>query len=83
MANHYRDQIAGLRNALSDEVAHSQTSELIRKLVEKVVVTLHAHLAGILSLATKAKRPLNESGPELAHIKLVAGGGFEPPTFRL
>ncbi len=71
-------------------------ADLIRKLVEKIVVTpveeegrtslsidLHGHLAGILSLATKAKRPLSESGPELGYMKLVAGARFELTTFRL
>ncbi len=96
MANHYRDQIASLREALSDEHAQAQAPDLIRKLVDKIVVTpvveegrnnlsidLHGHLAGILSLATKAKRPLHESGPEVGYTKLVAGTGFEPVTFRL
>jgi hypothetical protein len=36
-------------------------------------IDLHGHRAGILSLATKAKRPLNESDPEVGHKKLVAG----------
>jgi hypothetical protein len=58
-----------------------------RKLVDKIVlvpgtddeghtslsIDLHGHLAGILSLATKAKRPLNESGLEIGYMKLVAG----------
>jgi hypothetical protein len=43
----------------------------------------HSHLAGILSLATKAKRPLNESGLEVGYMKLVAGTGFEPIIFGL
>jgi site-specific DNA recombinase len=77
-SSYYRDQIAALREALANERAHVQAAELIRKLVDKIVLTpveeegrtslsidLHGHLAGILSLATKAKRPLNESGPEL------------------
>ena len=46
-------------------------------------IDLHGHLAGILSLATKAKRPLGESGLEVGYTKLVAGAGFEPATFRL
>ena len=96
MANHYRDQIAALREALTDEHAQAQAADLIRKLVEKIVLTpeagegggslsidLHGHLAGILSLATKAKRPLGESGLEVGYTKLVAGTGFEPVTFRL
>ena len=97
MANYYRDQIAALRAALGDELARVQAADLIRKLVDKIVlvpgtddeghtslsIDLHGHLAGILSLATKAKRPLNESGPEVGYMKLVAGVGFEPTTFRL
>jgi site-specific DNA recombinase len=87
MANHYRDQIASLREALSDEHAQAQASDLIRKLIDKIVlvpgtdnegrtslsIDLHGHLAGILSLATKAKGPLGESGPEVGYTKLVAG----------
>ncbi len=46
-------------------------------------IDLHGHLAGMLLLAAKAKRPLNESGLEVGYIKLVAGAGFEPATFRL
>jgi len=97
MAGYYRDQVARLREALSDEHARTRAAEVIRKLVDRIVLTLaedeegrnslsidlHGHLAGILSLATKARRPLNESGPDVASIKLVAGRGFEPLTFRL
>jgi hypothetical protein len=36
----------------------------------------------ILSLATKAKKPLTESGFPVESIKMVAGIGFEPTTFR-
>jgi len=36
-------------------------------------VDLHGHLAGILSLAMKAKKPLSESGFPVESIKLVAG----------
>jgi hypothetical protein len=75
MAHYYRDQIAQLREALADEHARSRRGGYHRKLVDKVVLTpvaedgrksltidLHGHLEGILSLATKAKRPLGESG---------------------
>ncbi len=86
MANYYRDQIAALRKALADEHAHLQAADVIRKLVNKIVlipveeegrkslsIDLHGHLAGILSPATTAKRPLNESGLEMGYMKLVAG----------
>jgi hypothetical protein len=88
MANYYRDQIGALREALGDEHAHVQVSKIIRKLADKIVlvpgtddeghtslwIDLHGHLAGILSLATKAKRPLNESCLEVGYMKLVAAG---------
>ena len=97
IANYYRDQIGVLREALGDEHAQVQASEIIRKLVDKIVlvpatddegytslsIDLYGHLAKILSLATKAKGPLHESGPEVGYTKLVAGRGFEPLTFRL
>ena len=97
MAHYYRDQIAQLREALADERAQAGAADIIRKLVDKVVLTpvadedgrksltidLQGHLAGILSLATKAKRPLGESGLPVTYTKLVAGTGFEPVTFRL
>ncbi|MGC2225292.1 MAG: hypothetical protein WA624_24470 [Methylocella sp.] len=76
--------------------AQVQVTEIIRRLVDKIVlmpvedegrksllIDRHGHLAGILSLATKAKRPLRESGLEVGYMKLVAGTGFEPVTFRL
>lgn len=89
--------LAQLREALADEHAQTGAADIIRKLVDKVVLTpvadeegrksltidLHGHLAGILSLATKAKRPLGESGLPVEYTKLVAGIGFEPMTFRL
>jgi hypothetical protein len=89
MANYYRDQIGALREALGDEQARVQAADLIRKLVDKIVlvpgtddeghtslsIDLHGHLAGILSLATKAKRPLGESGLPVEYTKLVAGAG--------
>ena len=39
-------------------------------------------LAGILALTSGGKKPVAVSDG-LEQIKLVAGGGFEPPTFRL
>ena len=96
MANYYRDQIAALREALGDELARVQAADLIRKLVDKIVlvpgtddeghtslsIDLHGHLAGILSLATKAKRPLNESGLEIGYMKLVAGARNQRDPYR-
>jgi hypothetical protein len=84
--NYYRDQVAQLREALSGN-SHAEATELIRKLIDRIVLTpveeehghktlsidLHGHLAGILSLASKARKPLSESGFPVESIKLVAG----------
>ena len=88
MAAYYRDKVAQLRAALSGN-GQAEATDLIRKLVDRIVLTpvedeegrktlsidLHGHLAGILSLATKAKKPLGESGFPVESIKLVAGAG--------
>ena len=44
-------------------------------------IDLHGDLAGILSLATAKKGA--DQGPDLQQVKMVAGAGFEPATFRL
>ena len=86
MANHYRDQSGSLRESPADEHAHAQASDLIRKLIETIVVTpvekdghntlsidLHGHLAGILSPATKAKRPLSRAALRLSMQNWLRG----------
>ena len=45
-------------------------------------IELKGDLAAMLSAATNAKRPSDTDGLDL-RVKLVAGGGFEPPTFGL
>jgi hypothetical protein len=54
-----------------------QTAKIVLTLVEEggrtsLSIDLHGHPASILSLATKAERPLN-SGPEIGYMKLAAG----------
>ena len=96
MADYYREQVMQLRQALSDEDHRAEAAALIRRLIDRIVLTpalhegrktlsidLHGQLAGILSMATKAKKPLGESGFAAESVKLVAGAGFEPATFRL
>ena len=48
-----------------------------------LAIDLQGDLAGILSLAAKAKKPLGKSGFDMESVKLVAGAGFEPATFGL
>jgi site-specific DNA recombinase len=96
MAKVYRDQVSQLCEALNEDNRRAEAVDLIRSLVDKIVLTpaeiggkktleidLHGHLAGILSLGAQTKKPLTESDFSVESIKLVAGVGFEPTTFRL
>jgi site-specific DNA recombinase len=97
MSVYYRNQVAALREALTDESRRAEATELIRTLIDRIDLTpavdgngrkylaidLTGHLAGMLALAAdKAKPPADLSARGL-QIKLVAGTGFEPVTFRL
>jgi len=46
-------------------------------------IDLYGDLAGILSLAGNKNRPLHQGDPSVQQVKVVAGVGFEPTTFRL
>ena len=96
MAEVYRKQVTELHASLNDEERRAEAVDIVRSLVEKIVLTpalvegkntlaidLHGHLAGILSLAAQTKKPLKESDFSVESTKLVAGVGFEPTTFRL
>ena len=96
MAEHYRGEVARLHEALADEKHRHEAAEIIRSLVEKIVlnpapegadaaltIDLHGDLAGILSLSAQTKKPPRKGGDFTESNKLVAGGGFEPPTLRL
>lgn len=86
MAKVYRDQVAQLCEALNEENRRAEAVDLIRSLVDKIVLTpveidskktfeidLHGHLAGILSLSAQTKKPLKESDFSVESIKMVAG----------
>jgi site-specific DNA recombinase len=92
----YRHQVARLVEALNDEHPRTEAAEIIRGLIDRIVLTpkeengqrtlsidLEGALVGIISLATNGKRPLQDSGLSVQEITLVAGAGFEPATFRL
>ena len=51
----------------------------------KLAIEVRGNLAGILALGTNAdaRREGRASGALLEQVKLVAGAGFEPATFRL
>lgn len=95
MAAHYRREVTKLHSALADEERRAEAVEVIRTLIDRIVlspvtangretlaVDLQGHLAGILNLAAQTKKPPQEGGSSKS-MKLVAGRGFEPLTFRL
>ncbi len=93
----YRKRVAGLQAALADPLLQAEAFELIRSLVERVVVTtgteteieLIGDIAAMVQLAHGAERkkaaPLGAalSATDVRSVKVVAGAGFEPTTFRL
>ena len=99
MAERYRQEVSGLVSALNDEKRRTEAAELLRSLIEKIVlkpnqernellIDLYGDLAGILTLAVgDTKKAILEEGflgaPAKAQDKMVAGAGFEPATFRL
>ena len=93
MAGHYRQQVARLAAVLNDDENRAEAADIIRSLVDRITLTpnidgkldidLYGDLAGILSLAAQKERPLDASDPSVVQVKMVAGAGFEPTTFRL
>ena len=93
LAEIYRQRVERLHEALQDPATREEAFELIRSLIDsirlvpehgKLRVELRGALAGTLALAADRKKPGGLSAAGLAEqIKMVAGEGFEPSTFRL
>ena len=86
----YREKVAELHKALADPGLRSTALELIRGLIERVElhpdesgfrIELIGEIANMVALSAGAE----SVGSELrqASVKVVAGEGFEPSTFRL
>jgi DNA invertase Pin-like site-specific DNA recombinase len=84
MAAEYRRKVRGLIAALNKENGRAEAGELIRALLDRIVLTpvdgklavdLEGDLAGVMALATglDSKKPLRNRGLELSQIKVVAG----------
>ena len=94
MAQIYRRKVGDLVAALTKEDDAGMAREAIRNLIDRVILTpdgqakgglridLEGELAGILALATEHKGVGGASDLQ-RQVKLVAGTGFEPVTFRL
>ena len=91
MADLYRTKVEELAAALQREDTRLEASEMLRGLIDSIVLTpeegqlrieLRGNLAAMLTIAQQTKRS-PETGDLSMLIQLVAGGGFEPPTFGL
>jgi site-specific DNA recombinase len=84
MADHYRAVVASLERVLdrSDSEAVMEARDLVRRLIETVVVTPLPE-RGRFSLTVKGKIAALVTQDGENTMKLGAGAGFEPATFRL
>ncbi len=91
MADLYRTKVEELADALQREDTRLEASEMLRGLIEAIVLTpqdgqlrieLRGNLAAMLAAAQKTKRS-PQTGDLLVPVQLVAGAGFEPATFGL
>ncbi len=84
MAKRYRDEVRGLIAAMHDEKHGPQAIEIVRSLIEKVVLTpdpegdgllinLYGDLAGIVKIATGNSEFREEEEDALKQVRLVAG----------
>jgi site-specific DNA recombinase len=93
LAEVYRQRVDRLHEALHDPSTREEAFELIRSLIEQIRlvpdggelrVELRGELAAILALAADRTKPGSVGAAGLSEqIKMVAGIGFEPMTFRL
>jgi site-specific DNA recombinase len=90
----YREKVEQLTAAFEDEALKAQAFERLRALIEAVVLTpedgnlaidLRGELDSMLSLCGGTETQKAPAGDplEALQIKMVAGTGFEPVTFRL
>ena len=82
MANLYRQKVADLHLALEHQSTKAEAFEIIRSLVDEIVLTpengklridLRGDLAAILSLTENNKKPATDIRGELEQFKVVAG----------
>jgi site-specific DNA recombinase len=92
MALQYRKRVQQLYEALQgdDEARQVEAADTLRTLVNQIILTpagdrleidVQGDLAGILAISAQSKNPAALATG--AQVKMVAGVGFEPTTFRL
>jgi site-specific DNA recombinase len=93
LAEVYRQKVAALADLVARE-DNAEARDLVRNLIEAVVlvpengrlrVEIRGELAAILGLAEDARnaKEAGDAGAVAVQMKMVAGPGFEPGTFRL
>ena len=93
MADIYRTKVTQLARALQEPENRPEATDALRGLVDAIVLTpeqgeetlrieLRGNLAAMLGATRQTKRS-SESDDLSLQVSLVAGGGFEPPTFGL
>ncbi len=88
MGKLYRDWVIDARDGLRHADRRSGAMTALRKMVEEIVLTPEGETLGIvlkgdLASMLAAASPRSDSEDLRRQVKLVAGGGFEPPTFGL
>jgi site-specific DNA recombinase len=90
VAEIYRKRVGSLQDALADPATKTEAIEILRGLIERIAVgaagdgftvELVGEIANMVRLSTGAKSL--EIEPFRSSVKVVAGVGFEPTTFRL
>ena len=88
MGRLYRDWVIEARDGLNDIDRRAGATTALRAMVEEIVLTpegetLSILVKGDLPAMLAAASPSSDSEDLRRQVKLVAGGGFEPPTFGL
>ena len=85
----YRAKVSDLANALTDPEIRTPALEIIRSLIDRVTVRVSEddqvclELDGAVCAMIEAAQPRGLDGIDSSSVKVVAGVGFEPTTFRL
>ena len=86
LAKIYRRKVVDLHLALESEELRPEAFEIIRSLIDEIVLTpedgelridLKGNLAAIPTLSEGSKKPATELRGGLAQLKVVAGAGFD------
>ena len=90
LAEIYRKKVDSLQGARSDPETRSEAIEILRGLIERVAIgavedgitiELVGEIANMVGLSSGPEG--RKIGPYRSSVKVVAGVGFEPTTFRL